>query len=256
MADFKSLALSLLALFFALPACSTLKNGPTDDLIIYSTPPGATVTLSREKDGEPISCPKTPCTFPVWRRAEFVATVTHPGYEPVELLVTSEPAGRAVAGSVVANTAGTGLVVVGGSAVVGAGAGAALTLGAAGGASAGAGALAAAVVPPALGIAAGFIMVDAVSGANRVLVPNPIEVQLVPVGDGEPFVDPRIELFNKRAELSDLRNEECIGDTVPYKKPRCIAAYEALQDTRAKLRDETARLFQSPEEIEDTAEIG
>ena len=255
MADFKSLTLSFLVLF-ALPACSTLKNGTTDDLIIYSTPPGATVTLSREKDGEPISCPKTPCTFSLWRRAEFVATVTHPGYEPVELLVTSEPARRAVAGSIVANTAGTGLVVVGGSAVVGAGVGAALSLGAAGGASAGAGALAAAAVPPALGIAAGSIMIDAVSGANRVFVPNPIEVQLVPIGDGEPFIDTRIELFNKRAELSEVRNEVCVGDTIPYKKPRCIAAYEALQDARAALRDETARLFHSPEETQDTAEIG
>lgn len=255
MMDFKGLIVSLSALL-ALPACSTLEHGPTDDLIINTTPPGATVTLSREKDGEPISCPQTPCAFTLWRRAQFVATITHPGYEPVELLVTNEPRGRAVAGSLVANTAGTGLAFVGGSAAVGAGVGTAFSFGAAGGASAGAGAAAAAIVPPALGVAAGSILVDAVSGANRVFVPNPIEVHLVPIGEGEPFVDPRIDLFNKRAELKEHRNKMCAGESFPYKGPRCVAAHEALQDTREKLRNETALFFQSREEPADDAEIG
>ncbi|MGH9457168.1 MAG: PEGA domain-containing protein [Thermoanaerobaculia bacterium] len=108
-----AVALSLCALGLA-TGCATITRGTTDLLVVESEPAGAEVRLSTGLTGT------TPCTFRVSRKGGFVVKITKPGYETVEVQVSSKPAGAAGT---------TGTVILGDYAIFGSLIGAAVDIG-------------------------------------------------------------------------------------------------------------------------------
>jgi hypothetical protein len=73
----------------SLASCATVTRGTDDAWSVSSQPPGARVETTNG-----FSCPATPCTLRVPRKAMFVATLTKPGYRPATIIVTSTVARR------------------------------------------------------------------------------------------------------------------------------------------------------------------
>ena len=89
---------SLMAM--ALTGCATITRGTHDALVIETDPVGAKVTTSLGK-GE--GCDATPCSIRAKRNAEFVVTISKPGYKALTIHVThkvSSGGGTAMAGNV------------------------------------------------------------------------------------------------------------------------------------------------------------
>jgi hypothetical protein len=84
---------AIAAIGIALPcaSCATITRGTSEQLQILSEPPGAEARTSMG-----YVC-TTPCTFSVGRKDEFVVTISKPGYETVEVAVTTKvnPGGTA-----------------------------------------------------------------------------------------------------------------------------------------------------------------
>jgi hypothetical protein len=83
----------------SLSACATVTRGPHTNWEVKTSPPGASVQTSNGK-----SCASTPCTIRTSRRAHFTATISKPGYKPVNVEVThgmSARGGVALAGNAV-----------------------------------------------------------------------------------------------------------------------------------------------------------
>ena len=75
-----------------LGGCASLTRGTSEQVQIVSDPPGAEV---RTTSG--LVC-ITPCSLPVGRKDEFVATFTKPGYEAVSVPVVTRIGGTGAAG--------------------------------------------------------------------------------------------------------------------------------------------------------------
>ena len=99
----------------SLAACASITRGTTDQVSIMSNPPGAEV---RTTNG--LQC-ITPCSLPISRKTEFVATFTKEGYEPMSVPVVTRVAGAGAAGfvgnAVVGGVIGMGVDVVTGAAM-------------------------------------------------------------------------------------------------------------------------------------------
>lgn len=165
------LVAAVAALSVAAGACATARRTTVDYLYIITEPVGAHVATSTGQ-----SC-TAPCTLILPRRSNFDVTITLAGYEPFHGRVThvarrgsgAEPVAEAAVGGYVGSavgvvaateTGGAGLTLSGG-----------LGLTEAGGAMVVGGAAAGVLVP---------ILVDASTGANRNLSPNPLIVRMTP----------------------------------------------------------------------------
>lgn len=201
-----------------LSACATVSRSTIDHFRIDTVPQGASVVTSIETDESRLArrkkpetapvylgCASTPCAIPLPRRSEFIATITHDGFEPTKVGIGYSRKRGAMAGNVAdiaGSTAGgaafgamTGTLVnqfakvlsqginptgvVADVTIAGAGAGTVIGL---------------------TGVA-----VDAVSGANLNLYPNPVILKLAP--EGAPIlIDPNVKIIEekirKRAERS------------------------------------------------------
>lgn len=78
------------ALFFT--GCATVTRGTSEQLMVQSTPSGASVRLSSGFTGV------TPVTFTVPRKGDIVVTLTKEGYETHEVTLKSGVAGKGMAG--------------------------------------------------------------------------------------------------------------------------------------------------------------
>ena len=181
--------------------CATQKRGVTDYFRVDTIPQGAKVETSiavrssvRKNKRDPsipieyLGCEPTPCSIRLARTAEFVATITHDGFEPAEFYVghsTRRVGMHAdMAQNMVAGPAGTaaGAAIFAGGAYLAADT---ITFGLLSSTtSAGSviGPIAGQAAVAGLGVGAGMIVVDAVSGANLNLVPNPVVLRLAPQG--------------------------------------------------------------------------
>jgi hypothetical protein len=77
--------------------CATVTRGTTEQIQIVSEPPGAEARTSMG-----FVC-VTPCTLQVGRKDEFIVTVSKPGYEPVQVPISTKVnpgGGAAFAGNV------------------------------------------------------------------------------------------------------------------------------------------------------------
>lgn len=72
--------------------CATVTRGTTETLLVQSEPSGASVRLSSGFTGV------TPTSFTVSRKGDIVVSVVKDGYEPVEVIVKSQIAGKGAAG--------------------------------------------------------------------------------------------------------------------------------------------------------------
>lgn len=107
-------AIAAVAIASLCASCATITRGTTEQIQIVSDPPGAEARTSMG-----FVC-VTPCTLQAGRKDEFTVTVSKPGYEPVEVAVTTKVnpgGGAAFAGNVLVG----GLVGMAADASTGAG---------------------------------------------------------------------------------------------------------------------------------------
>lgn len=81
------------AVALGLSACGTVTRGSNEDVTFNSEPPGAKVQTSTG-----LVCQATPCTFPISRKQEFVATFELPGHHSQQIAVKTEVSGGGAAG--------------------------------------------------------------------------------------------------------------------------------------------------------------
>jgi len=216
-------SLCLYLSIFVLSGCATVNRGATDYFRIDTVPQGATAVTSietreskiarkRNNELKPIyhSCEPTPCAIGLSRHSKFIVTLTHPGYEPTELFITNSPKSAAY----VANTASTVTTVT--SATAGS---ALLTATAIGITAQVSGAIVGSLASVASGglissqaVVAGassalavtgtMLAIDAGTGANNNLYPNPVSLSLTPIGLPTK-TDPLVPEFRKVLTAQD-----------------------------------------------------
>ncbi len=214
----KRLALILLA-SVQLTACATATRGTTTLLVVNTTPTGASVTSSIETkqskklgkaerrqaiengtkgdlEFEYLGCDPTPCGIEVPRRARFEILVNKDGHVP-QLFFIDRIHRKDVSNK------NSGKVVVATGAAAGAGAATAIATGAS---------IAGASIAAPLAIMAAFpvllaggtsIAVDAASGANFDLTPNPVTANLQTQEDSpdtQEDIDSVVREFHKRRQ--------------------------------------------------------
>jgi len=228
---------------------------PFDDHFrIDSGPQGATVTTSietlksqadrrRGKTKTPIyeGCSPTPCAIQLPRRSEFIVKIKHEGYEPTEMFVTHS----SKKGSLTANMAATTTTVAGTTAVgvgtylateavfVGIGNAFVTAFGGNGAVFTGTSTstAASAAAGPALAVTGGMLLFDAASGANQNLFPNPVVLELAPIGTPT-RKDPLVPLYWEKATAELQVKKLCPkNDYQGSKKPT-----QACRDARKILR--------------------
>ncbi len=74
----------VLAAAVSLGACATVTRGANTAWQVNTLPQGATVRTSNGR-----VCDSTPCALEMPRRSTFTASITRPGYKPVQLAVTN-----------------------------------------------------------------------------------------------------------------------------------------------------------------------
>lgn len=255
----------IVLLAFFLPACATVNKGGADHFRVDSAPQGATVTTTLEtreskkrrmrdpaREPQYVGCRPTPCSIKMSRHSKFIATIEMDGYEPAEIFVDSSTRQGSFAGSAIMTT-GT----VTGVAVMGAATAAAMQAFAAQfGAvlasttvniatygllnippssfavtTTSTSSAAASAVPPALAVSGGMLLVDAASGANKKLFPNPVVMGLAPEGT-QVLVDPLAILYRKVHE--GKISVEILCQVGKRKDGRL----EACQEAKAKLLED------------------
>lgn len=242
--------IAILTFAACISACSTVNRGTQDFLRIDTVPQGAKVTTtekdvlrklknynkkSRKVGIKTRICEATPCAIPVPRRTTLVARVELDNYEPVEFFVTSSTQKGAAAGSVALNSgasAGTGALI----GAWAAGFGNALSFGITNYSSS---ALAAGSATIGLGVGAGFIAVDAGTGANLNLYPNPVVIGLAPEGT-ETLKDPMAPLFLDKLNAEIAVSKYCVNvsrkNKVAYKS-QCSQARQKEKKAKSDFND-------------------
>ena len=208
---FRYILLGLTAI--TLSSCATVNNSGEDYFRIDSVPQGATAVTSIEtkkslsdrrknSDLEPVyvSCSPTPCAIKLPRRSKFIVKLEHPGYEDAELFIahssksgsftanmlstTATSAGTTVASAAISAALST--IALQTTTLVGTALANSLTFGAvpvtAGTASISTATVLSSAIPPALAVTGGALLIDAASGANQNLYPNPVVLKLAPKG--------------------------------------------------------------------------
>jgi len=217
-----------------LTACATATRGTTTLLVVNSTPTGANVITNIEtkqsrnlgknerkqavKNGieselkfEYLGCDPTPCGIEVSRKARFEILVNKDGHVPQLFFidrihrkdVAKQNSGKAVIATGVAAGAGAATAVATGATFLGASA---------------AGFLAVAAALPVLAAGGTSIAVDAASGANFDLTPNPVTADLQTTAqspDTQGDIDLVISEFYKRRQDRSLGIKQ---ETLPVRK--------------------------------------
>ncbi|GLQ21318.1 hypothetical protein GCM10007854_22730 [Algimonas porphyrae] len=231
-------------------ACSTIDRGVIDHARIDTVPQGASVTLTyitgtQRPDSADIKtqfCRATPCAFPIPRRQIAKVTVTHPDYETAEYMVGPSRL-RGSVGVSLSKTLPTAMGVGAYSGVIyatltqlTAGIANALTfgLGQAQGVSTASGATAGTGV--GLAVAAGSMLIDAGTGANGNLFPNPVVLGLTDQKDA-PVLDPLVAEYDKWLEALAVMKTACsIRSRSADIRNQCRETEKTFMSTRAAYR--------------------
>ena len=197
--------------------CATVNRGTDDHFRIDTVPQGAKITTSietpeskrnRRKNKnitpEYEGCNPTPCAIQLPRKSEFTFTVEHVGYEPVEMFITSSKKRGSFTATTAATTASTTGITAAGIVSLtpiftgfGSGVSSVLTP-----------ALATSAVPPVLAATGASLLVDAGTGANHNLFPNPVVLELT--SEGQPVkTDPAVILFKEIKATEEKYNQNC-----------------------------------------------
>ena len=266
---------------FLMTGCATVNRGSDDHFRIDTVPQGAKITTdietpkslrNRRKNKniprEYYGCDPTPCAIQLSRLSEFTFTVEHEGYEPVEMYVSSSnkrgsltantaASVATTAGTVAVSAAATSTLIAAGTGITTAfasGTGAALTFGlvpietaVSAGFAAGAGAapstasLLAGAVPPALAVTGGMMLIDAGTGANKNLYPNPVVLELAPKGSPVKY-DPAVKLFKEKKSARNLYDRKCKirtpGKTGHEKSDECTQLKIDFREKRKALKSQ------------------
>ncbi len=208
-----------------LTACATATRGTTTLLVVNTVPSGAKVISSKEtmesrsigydkrkkalQEGknsdlqfEYIGCDPTPCGMEVPRKARFEVLVTKDGYEPQIFFID-----RIHRKDVANNNSKKAALSTG--AAAGAGAASAMATGASIGGASLVGPIAVFVALPVAIVGGSSIIIDASSGANFDLTPNPVDTTLVPTTESDnpkEDIEALVEGFYKRRRQISLNN--------------------------------------------------
>ena len=267
---------------YVMTGCATVNRGADDHFRIDTVPQGAKITTdietpqslrNRRKNAklppEYYGCNPTPCAIQLSRLSEFTFIAEHEGYEPVEMYVSSSnkrgslTANTAAsiattAGTVAVSAATTSTVLAATTGVAGgylAGTGASFTFGLvpietaiSAGFAAGASvapstaSLLAGAVPPALAVTGGMMLIDAGTGANKNLYPNPVVLELAPKGSQVKY-DPAVNLFRRKKFTEKKYRNKCVkrnNTSVSYVNSEdCKILKADRNETRQALKDVT-----------------
>ncbi len=267
---------------FVMTGCATVNRGADDHFRIDTVPQGAKITTDIEtpqsrrnkrknKNSPPeyYGCDPTPCAIQLSRLSEFTFIVEHVGYEPVEMYVSSSnkrgsltantaASVAATAGTVAAGAAATSATIavsLGITTATAAGTGAAFTFGlipietavstgfAAGvGAAPSTASLIAGAVPPALAISGGMMLIDAGTGANKNIYPNPVVLELAPKGSQVKY-DPAVNLFKRKKSAEDTYENKCrkkkSAQRTYSRSDECKILRTEMRDARRALKEVT-----------------
>lgn len=180
--------ISLLGLILMQASCATIVRGTQQPFIVKTSPKGAVVTTTEEtvqsekarrKDPNlekvTYGCLATPCEIIVPRRSTFIAKIEKTGFVPVHVTVRSQAmtktAKKAAIGTVAGGSAGaTGyFLTAGGSALPFTTAGAVFTS-----------------ATLTVFFAVPLTTIDAIDGSLLDIYPNPIDINLLPIGSKTP----------------------------------------------------------------------
>ena len=205
-------------------------------------------------------CEKTPCAIQFRRSAKFIARIEHEGYEPAEIFISSQTKQGSFAGSAAATT-----VVMGGTTYLGAAATAGfmtftsqlatglahvMTLGLSSPVSAApvttTSSVLSAAAPPALAVTGGMLLVDAASGANKNLYPNPVVIGLVAKGSPTK-VDPFVNIYKNELEALKRVKRHCDGRSNLERNSTndCPDARDDVQKYRKERKDAMDEIFKA-----------
>ena len=219
-----------------LAACATVNRGVEDYMRVDTVPQGAKVTVERKRNYtkdrhtrrqkkpyiETFICEATPCAIAVPRRSKLLVTIEKLGFETSEIYIGSSTKRGGAIGSMAANSVTLAGIGAGYGAFV-AGFGNAVSLGLTNYSSS---AFAASGAAIGLGAGAGMIAIDAATGSNLNLYPNPIVLGLVPEGS-KTIKDPRVIPYRAKIEAEADIRAYC-NQTHPKKRPlyeeKCVAA--------------------------------
>ena len=230
----KKLILAL-ALSLQLTACATAKRGTTTLLVVNTTPPGANVITNIEtkqsnkisasarettlKGGvdddlkfEYLGCDPTPCGIEVSRKAKFEILVSKDDHVP-QLFFIDRIHRKDVAKK------NSGNVALATGAAAGAGAAAAVATGATIAGASIAAPLALLAAFPVLTVGGTSIIVDAASGANFDLTPNPVTVNLVTISEN---TDTQADIDLVSAQFFKRRHDKSLGITSSKPKKKKV----------------------------------
>lgn len=223
-----------------------------------------------------LGCAPTPCAIKMSRREDFIITLEHENYETAKMFITHSRR----SGSFTANMAQTSAVVgatTAAGAVIGAGLATTLSAVTAGIASATTAATVtvgsfglipieaglavtnsvfvptsvstssamAAAIPPALAITGGSLLIDAVSGANINIYPNPVVLKMAPKGTPtklDPNVAPFLESINARGDLI----EACVKSRPRSRDRLRLCRVKVSGDIRQRKADLRKKLLAGP----------
>jgi hypothetical protein len=292
------LLLAILGVF--LTGCSTVNRGATDYFRIDTVPQGAKAITSIEtheskrarkknSDLEPSykSCDPTPCAIALPRRSEFIVTLEHDGYEPVELFITNSGSSASYSASAVNNVATTaGTVAV--TAPVAAGLAtatsqlAAATLSATTAATVNigtiglvpletalsassslftatpttTGSVVSSAIPPALAVTGAMILTDMATGANLNLYPNPVVIGLPPKG-ALTKIDPNVEGFKTLLSAREKVDILCTDKrrNVLAERDDSETCSEARKQLSAIIKDRRKRQAEAKKAIKEARQI-
>ena len=251
----QSFRLTLLSVLFALllPACATATRGSTTLFIVETTPVGAKATTTvptkefgkmtqakldrinsgklEEPEFEYRFCEPTPCGIELPRRTEFHVLVTKEGFRP-EVHKIGYMHRKEIKKETARNTAiATGVAGAAGAATV---ASVTASLGSIGATAGGAGVAAGAAVfaAPVVLIGGVSMGVDAASGANYDVWPNPLPLTLIEIDNAEPEWS---DIEAVKADFAKMQRRNAM--TVPRSPSEVRAERKRLERERRKNLD-------------------
>lgn len=222
-----------------------------------------------------LGCSPTPCAIKLNRRQNFVIKLEHPNFQTAEMYITNSRNSASFTGNMAATTVTTAGTMAAGATVA---AGLATTLSVistatanatlAGGVTLGTfglvpieaslaatnslfvptsvstGSAMVAAIPPALAVTGGMLLVDAVSGANVNLFPNPVVLELAPKGVPTK-IDPNVASFKTEISKREAGTAECYKKYKSKLRRQCLSSvnkeYYATRKQRLKKKEAKAK---------------
>lgn len=227
-----------------LSACATINNTSVDYFRIDTVPQGAKVTTTLGT-----GCAATPCAIPAPRTSRFIATVDHDGFQTAEIFIDNSPRRGSFAGNMTSTAATMSAATVGISAFA---AGMVNVFGF-GTTIVPTSTVLASAASPMIAVTGGMLLIDASSGANRNLFPNPVVLGLAPEGT-ETNIDPLVAIYKSELDAESAATLACASKKLKTKsgKLACENARETYSANKNLRKATLKTLYEKSQTIMDS----